>query len=58
MLWKQQKTQHSQINIQHHLKKKKKLIGDCNRLVYELACKFKNVVKLLFFVVFLALLEK
>lgn len=57
MLWTQQKTQHSQINIQHHLKKKN-LIGDCNGLVYELACKFKNVVKLLFFVVFLALLEK
>ena len=40
------------------LKKKKKLIRDCNGLMYELACKFKNVVKLLFFVVFLALLEK
>ena len=57
MLWAQQKTQHSQINIQHHLKKKN-LIRDCNGLMYELACKFKNVVKLLFFVVFLALLEK
>ena len=57
MLWHNKK--HNILKLVYNIiKKKKKLIRDCNGLMYELACKFKNVVKLLFFVVFLALLEK